>query len=62
MAQAMGGEQWLLQILEFVQKLASIIGVNSAFLIATALSALAFILSLFLKEKHTTFQMKVSWY
>ncbi|MCI8278508.1 MAG: DHA2 family efflux MFS transporter permease subunit [Staphylococcus xylosus] len=52
MAQAMGGEQMATsQILEFVQKLASINGVNSAFLIATALSALAFILSLFLKGK-----------
>ncbi|CEF18020.1 Putative permease of the major facilitator superfamily [Staphylococcus xylosus] len=52
MAQTMGGEQMATsQILEFVQKLASINGVNSAFLIATALSALAFILSLFLKGK-----------
>ncbi|MGW8120339.1 DHA2 family efflux MFS transporter permease subunit [Staphylococcus xylosus] len=52
MAQTMGGEQLATsQILEFVQKLASINGVNSAFLIATALSALAFILSLFLKGK-----------
>lgn len=52
MAQAMGGEQMATsQILKFVQKLASINGVNSAFLIATALSALAFILSLFLKGK-----------
>lgn len=52
MAQAMGGEQMATQkILEFVQKLASINGVNSAFLIATALSALAFILSLFLRGK-----------
>ncbi|MBM2657272.1 DHA2 family efflux MFS transporter permease subunit [Staphylococcus pseudoxylosus] len=52
MAQSMGGEQMATsQILEFVQKLASINGVNSAFLIATALSALAFILSLFLKGK-----------
>ncbi|MFQ3847620.1 DHA2 family efflux MFS transporter permease subunit [Staphylococcus shinii] len=52
MAQSMGGEQMATsQILEFVQKLASINGVNSAFLIATALSALAFILSLFLKDK-----------
>ncbi|WP_427707988.1 DHA2 family efflux MFS transporter permease subunit [Staphylococcus parequorum] len=52
MAQAMGGEQLATsQLLEFVQKLASINGVNSAFLIATGLSALAFILSLFLKGK-----------
>lgn len=52
MAQAMGGEQMATQkILEFVQKLASINGVNSAFLVATALSALAFILSLFLRGK-----------
>ncbi|MDW4232794.1 DHA2 family efflux MFS transporter permease subunit [Staphylococcus saprophyticus] len=52
MAQALGGEQMATsQVLEFVQKLASINGVNSAFLIATALSALAFILSLFLKGK-----------
>ena len=52
MAQAMGGEQMATsQVLEFVQKLASINGVNSAFLIATLLSALAFILSLFLKDK-----------
>lgn len=52
MAQAMGGEQMATsQVLEFVQKLASINGVNSAFLIATLLSALAFILSLFLKGK-----------
>ncbi|AWI43844.1 multidrug MFS transporter [Staphylococcus nepalensis] len=52
MAQAMGGEQMATsQILEFVQKLASINGVNSAFLIATVLSALAFVLSLFLKGK-----------
>ena len=52
MAQAMGGEQMATQkLLEFVQKLASINGVNSAFLIATALSALAFVLSLFLRGK-----------
>ncbi|WP_436854596.1 DHA2 family efflux MFS transporter permease subunit [Staphylococcus caeli] len=52
MAQAMGGEQMATsQILEFVQKLASINGVNSAFLIATGLSALSFILSIFLKGK-----------
>lgn len=52
MAQTMGGEQLATsQLLEFVQKLASINGVNSAFLIATGLSALAFILSLFLKGK-----------
>ncbi|PNZ58611.1 MFS transporter [Staphylococcus casei] len=50
--QAMGGDQMATQqVLEFVQKLASINGVNSAFLIATGLSALAFILSLFLKGK-----------
>ena len=48
----MGGDQMATQqVLEFVQKLASINGVNSAFLIATGLSALAFILSLFLKGK-----------
>ena len=35
----------------YVNKLASIEGINDAFWIATALSALAFILSLFLKEK-----------
>lgn len=52
MGQAMGGDQMATQqVLEFVQKLASINGVNSAFLIATGLSALAFILSLFLKGK-----------
>ncbi|MDU9418287.1 DHA2 family efflux MFS transporter permease subunit [Staphylococcus lloydii] len=52
MAQAMGGEQMATkQILGFVQKLASINGVNSAFLVATGLSLLAFILSLFLKGK-----------
>ncbi|WP_436862825.1 DHA2 family efflux MFS transporter permease subunit [Staphylococcus caeli] len=52
MAQAMGGEQMATsQILEFVQKLASINGVNSAFLIATGLSALSFVLSIFLKGK-----------
>ena len=52
MAQTMGGEQLATsQLLEFVQKIASINGVNSAFLVATGLSALAFILSLFLKGK-----------
>lgn len=52
MSQALGGEQMATQsVLEFVQKLASINGVNSAFLIATGLSALAFVLSLFLKGK-----------
>lgn len=52
MAQAMGGEQMATsQVLEFVQKLASINGVNSAFLIATGLSALSFLLSIFLKGK-----------
>ncbi|MCG7338185.1 DHA2 family efflux MFS transporter permease subunit [Staphylococcus sp. ACRSN] len=52
MAQSLGGEQMATQsVLQFVQKLASINGVNSAFLIATGLSALAFILSLFLKGK-----------
>ncbi|RIP37391.1 DHA2 family efflux MFS transporter permease subunit [Staphylococcus gallinarum] len=52
MAQSLGGEQMATQsVLEFVQKLASINGVNSAFLIATGLSALAFVLSLFLKGK-----------
>ncbi|RIN40301.1 DHA2 family efflux MFS transporter permease subunit [Staphylococcus succinus] len=52
MGQAMGGDQMATQqVLEFVQKLASINGVNSAFLIATGLSVLAFILSLFLKGK-----------
>ena len=35
----------------YVNKLASIEGINDAFWIATALSALAFILSLFLKGK-----------
>ncbi|WP_251517674.1 MULTISPECIES: DHA2 family efflux MFS transporter permease subunit [Staphylococcus] len=52
MAQAMGGEQMATQqILQFVQKLASINGVNSAFIVATGLSGLAFILSIFLKGK-----------
>jgi len=52
LGQSLGGEQMATsQVLEFVQKLASINGVNSAFLIATGLSALAFFLSLFLKGK-----------
>ncbi|MCU5745246.1 DHA2 family efflux MFS transporter permease subunit [Staphylococcus sp. SQ8-PEA] len=39
------------QILQFVQQLASINGVNSAFIVATIISLIAFILSLFLKGK-----------
>ena len=38
-------------ILAYVNKLASIEGINDAFWIATALSVLAFVLSLFLKGK-----------
>src|SRR5699024_2334376 len=52
MAQSMGGEQMTTsQVFYFVQKLAPINGVNSAFLIATMLSELEFILILFLKGK-----------
>lgn len=52
MAEQYGGQQGALQvILTYVNKLASIEGINDAFWIATALGALAFILSLFLKGK-----------
>ena len=52
MAAQYGGQQGALQvILAYVNKLASIEGINDAFWIATALSVLAFVLSLFLKGK-----------
>ncbi|GGI29713.1 MULTISPECIES: DHA2 family efflux MFS transporter permease subunit [Staphylococcus] len=52
MAQQMGGkEQAMGAIMKFVNQLASVDGVNSAFWIATALSFLAFVLSFFLKGK-----------
>lgn len=52
MAQQMGGkEQALGSIIKFVNQLASVDGVNSAFWVATALSFLAFVLSFFLKGK-----------
>ncbi|AVI06665.1 MULTISPECIES: DHA2 family efflux MFS transporter permease subunit [Staphylococcus] len=52
MAAQYGGQQGALQvILTYVNKLASIEGINDAFWIATALSVLAFVLSLFLKGK-----------
>lgn len=47
-----GGEQGAMKVLSmFVQKISSVDGINDAFWIATALSILAFILSLFLKSK-----------
>ncbi|ALN77901.1 MFS transporter [Staphylococcus agnetis] len=52
MAQQMGGkEQALGSVIKFVNQLASVDGVNSAFWVATALSFLAFVLSFFLKGK-----------
>ncbi|MDG4942907.1 DHA2 family efflux MFS transporter permease subunit [Staphylococcus agnetis] len=52
MAQQMGGkEQALGSVIKFVNQLASVDGVNSAFWLATALSFLAFVLSFFLKGK-----------
>lgn len=47
-----GGEQGAMKVLsQFIQQLSSIDGINDAFWIATALSILAFVLSLFLKSK-----------
>ncbi|AVP35754.1 DHA2 family efflux MFS transporter permease subunit [Staphylococcus felis] len=52
MAQQMGGEsQATSAIIRFINQLASVDGVNSAFWVATALSGLALILSFFLRGK-----------
>ena len=52
MAQQLGDEHMAIQqILQFVKQLASIQGVDSAFIIATIISLIAFILSFFLKGK-----------
>lgn len=52
MAQQLGDEHMATQqILQFVKQLASIQGVDSAFIIATIISLIAFILSFFLKGK-----------
>ncbi|EGQ4043830.1 DHA2 family efflux MFS transporter permease subunit [Staphylococcus pseudintermedius] len=52
LAQQLGGqEQAMGAIIKFVNQLASVDGVNSAFWVATALSGLALILSFFLKGK-----------
>lgn len=51
-AQQYGGESGALKVLlQYVNKLASVEGVNDAFIIATVISAIALILSLFLQSK-----------
>ena len=52
LAQQYGGESGALKVLlQYVNKLASVEGVNDAFIIATVISAIALILSLFLQSK-----------
>lgn len=52
LAQQYGGESGALKVLlEHINKLASVEGVNDAFIIATVISAIALILSLFLQSK-----------
>ncbi|EKU49045.1 DHA2 family efflux MFS transporter permease subunit [Staphylococcus massiliensis] len=52
LAEGMGGqEQGTNVLIEYVMKLASVHGINSAFWVATALSFIALVLSLFLKGK-----------
>ena len=52
LAQQYGGESGALKVLlEHINKLASLEGVNDAFIIATVISAIALILSLFLQSK-----------
>ena len=55
LAQQYGGESGALKVLlEHINKLASVEGVNDAFIIATVISAIALILSLFLQSKKST--------
>ena len=52
LAQQYGGESAAMKLLlEHVNKLASVEGVNDAFIVATIISAIALILSLFLQGK-----------
>ncbi|KAB7645219.1 DHA2 family efflux MFS transporter permease subunit [Staphylococcus sp. B2-b] len=55
LAQQFGGEQGAMKVLlQYVNKLASVEGINDAFIIATIISLVALILSLFLQSKKKT--------
>ena len=60
LAQQYGGESAAMKLLlEHVNKLASVEGVNDAFIVATIISAIALILSLFLQgKKRLNYQLK----
>lgn len=52
LAQQFGGEQGAMKVLlQYVNKLASVEGINDAFIIATIISLVALILSFFLQSK-----------